>query len=201
MIVRRLLSYIFDILQTVVLAAAMFVVIYLFAAQPHQVRGASMEPNFHNGEYILTEKVSYKFRSPKRGEVIIFAAPNRPDVDYIKRVIGVPGDRIRLNAGIIYINDQPMKEQYELPDLRTYPGRFLQENQEFLMPADTFFVMGDNRSHSSDSREFGPIRKETIVGHALFRYWPPNRFGVLATPSYEPKVRSGVHLNLPQALF
>lgn len=184
MVARRLLSYLFDILQTVVLAAAAFVVIYLFGAQPHQIRGASMEVNFHDGEYILTEKVSYKFREPKRGEVIIFAAPNRPDTDYIKRVIALPGERVELADGIIYINDKPMKENYEPPELRIYPGRFLPENQELIIPEGKFFVMGDNRAHSSDSREFGPIPKESIVGHAMFRYWPIDRFGILGTPGY-----------------
>ena len=182
--IRKLLTLLFDMLQTVVLAGAIFVVIYLFAAQPHMVRGASMETNFHDGEYILTEKVSYKFRSPNRGEVIIFTAPNRPEVDYIKRVIGLPGEHIRINQGVIYVNGKPVKETYEPIELRNSSGRFLQENQEYIVPVDMFFVMGDNRAHSSDSREFGAIRKETIVGRAVFRYFPLNRFGIIGTPAY-----------------
>ena len=111
--VRHAVAIIFDILQTVVLSAAIFVIIYLFAAQPHLVKGSSMEPNFHNGDYILTEKIAYKFRGPERGEVIVFKAPNRPDADYIKRVIGLPLERVKVIEGKIFINDKPLAELYE----------------------------------------------------------------------------------------
>src|SRR3989344_2611881 len=113
--IRQGIVFLFDILQTVVLAAAIFVIIYLFIAQPHLVKGSSMEPNFRNGDYILTEKISYRFRDPDRGEVIVFQAPNRPDADYIKRIIALPNDTVAIKTGRIHINDQPLPEQYE-PD-------------------------------------------------------------------------------------
>lgn len=181
---RKAFTFLFDILQTVVLAAAIFVVIYLFAAQPHLVKGSSMEPNFQNGDYILTEKVSYKLRNPRQGEVIVFKAPNRPDADYIKRVIALPGDTVRLTEGNIYVNDQLLSETYEPNEFRTFAGRFIREGQQFTLPEGTYFVLGDNRSHSSDSREFGPVNKEAIIGRALFRYWPPSVFGQIQTPNY-----------------
>jgi signal peptidase I len=183
--IRGVLTVVFDILQTIVLAAAIFVIIYLFAAQPHLVKGSSMEPNFHDGDYILTEKVSYKFREPKRGEVIIFKAPNRPDADYIKRVIGLPGETMKVIEGKIYINNTPLDEQYEPISSQTFSGRFLEENKEFTIPQNQYFVFGDNRSHSSDSREFGPVDKELIIGRALVRYWPVPRFGAIKTPFYQ----------------
>jgi|SRR3989344_3591498 len=182
--VRSAVAVVFDILQTIVLSAAIFVIIYLFAAQPHLVKGSSMEPNFHNGDYILTEKVSYKFRGPQRGEVIVFKAPNRPDADYIKRIIGLPGEKIKVIEGIIYVNGQKLPEQYEPINFQTFSGRFLQEGQEFTVPENQYFVFGDNRSHSSDSREFGPVDKDFIIGRALIRYWPAPRFGAIKTPNY-----------------
>lgn len=183
--VRAGIAVVFDILQTIVLSAAIFVIIYLFAAQPHLVKGSSMEPNFHNGDYILTEKISYKFREPERGEVVVFKAPNRPDADYIKRIIGLPGEKIKVIEGVIYVNGQKLPEQYEPINFQTFSGRFLQEGQEFTVPENQYIVFGDNRSHSSDSREFGPVDKDFIIGRALVRYWPAPRFGLLKTPDYQ----------------
>src|SRR3972149_8428900 len=92
-------STVIDVVETVVVAAAIFVVVYLFLLQPHQVRGASMKPNFHDGEYILTDKISYRFGEPKRGDVIIFTSPTDQDVDFIKRIIGLPGERVKIAGG------------------------------------------------------------------------------------------------------
>lgn len=181
---KRFFTFLFDILQTIVFALAIFVVIYLFAAQPHQVKGASMEPNFHDGEYILTEKITYRIKEPRRGEVIIFKAPNKPEIDYIKRIVVLPHERIRITSGTIYINGQPLKELYEPISIKNSAGRFLREGEEYTLPSGSYFVLGDNRSHSSDSREFGFIKKETIIGRAIFRYWPLNRLGTIKTPFY-----------------
>lgn len=171
---KSAIAFFFDILQTIVLAAAMFVIVYLFIAQPHIVKGTSMEPNFLNGDYILTEKVSYKFNDPQRGDIVVFEAPNRPNADYIKRVIGLPGESLRIEDGLVYINNKLLPETYEPND--TESGQYIKENQEIVVPANTYIVLGDNRPHSSDSREFGPIGKDTIVGRAVVRYWPLSRF-------------------------
>lgn len=183
-ILKRAFALFFEVIQTIVLALAIFVVIYLFAAQPHQVKGASMMPNFVDGEYILTEKISYRLRNPKRGEVIIFKAPDKPELDYIKRVIGLPGEKVRITNGTIYINDLPLKESYLNPALQISSGRFLRENETYTVPEGSFIVFGDNRSHSSDSREFGPVTKKAIIGVALLRYWPLNAFTLIPKPSY-----------------
>src|SRR3989344_1260819 len=180
---HKALSFVFDILQTFVLAAAIFVIVYLFLLQPNMIKGASMETNFFDGDYILTEKVMYRFREPKRGEVVVFQSPSRPDVDYIKRIIGLPGETISLTDGVIYINDVPLDEEYQ-PTSETSAGRFLSSGEEFTVPSGTFFVMGDNRTHSSDSREFGTVALEDIRGRAVLRYWPLNRFGNISTPTY-----------------
>lgn len=179
--VKHIFSAGFELIQTVVLALAIFVVIYFLAAQLHQVQGSSMENNFLDGEYILTEKISYRFRDPKRGEVIIFDAPNSPR-EYIKRVIGLPGEEIKVSNGSIYINGQKLVENYL--SVPTYGGNSLREGKPIVIPANYFFVMGDNRERSSDSREFGPISKSTIIGRAAFVFWPLRKLGVIPVPTY-----------------
>lgn len=183
-ILKKIVSLIFDIIETVVLALAIFVVIYLFLFQPHQVKGASMETNFHDGEYILTDKISYRFNDPKRGEVVIFKAPRNPELDYIKRIIGLPGEKIEIENGSVFINDKELKEEYLPEDLNVSGGLFLPKGKEITIPDSSYFVLGDNRHHSSDSREWGPIQKENIVGKAFFRYWPPQLIGILPKAKY-----------------
>lgn len=179
---KHAVAFFFDILQTIVLAAAMFVIVYLFIAQPHIVKGTSMEPNFLNGDYILTEKISYKFGDPQRGDVLVFEAPNRPNADYIKRVIALPGETFKVKGGHVYVNGAILDETYE-PNT-TNPGQYVKEDQEITVPENTYIVLGDNRPHSSDSREFGPISKDTIVGRAIVRYWPFSRFTRIKKISY-----------------
>lgn len=181
---KKVFSLTFEILQTVVLAGAAFAVIYITTAQLHEVQGSSMDNNFHDKEYILTEKISYKFRDPKRGEVIIFRAPDKPDKDYIKRVIGLSGEKLQIIGGTIYINGKMLNETYEPINLINSGGNFLREGQIFTIPPESFFVMGDNRAHSSDSRKFGTVSKGAIIGRAFFRFWPIGRIGLIKTPKY-----------------
>lgn len=178
-----------DLLQTVVLAGSIFVVSYLFLFQPHQVKGTSMDPNFRNEEFLLTDKLSYRFNEPKRGEVIIFKAPStepcaEDECEYIKRVIGLPGESVRISSGFIYINDQKLNETYLDNNLKTNSGSYFSEGKTVVIPQDYYFVSGDNRSHSRDSREFGPIKKEAIVGKAFLKYWPIDAVGVIPTGVY-----------------
>ena len=181
--VKHAVAVIFDFLQTIVLAAAMFVIIYLFVGQPHIVKGASMEPEFLNSDYILTEKVSYKFNQPERGDIIVFEAPNRQNADYIKRVVGLPGETVMVKEGSVYVNGELLNESYE-PN-NTDPAQFMKEGKEIVVPEDTYIVMGDNRPHSSDSREFGPVSIESIIGRAIIRYWPFGRITQIARPLFE----------------
>lgn len=182
---KGIFTVFFDILESIVVALAIFVVIYLFLYQPHQVKGASMEPNFHDGEYILTNKYEYRFSEPKRGDVVVFRSPQNPEVDFIKRIIGLPGDRVKLLDNHYYINDVLLDESYIAPELFTYHGNYLKDGQEITVPPNSYFVSGDNRPRSSDSREWGPISKQAIIGKSQLRYWPPDRFGILEHPKYE----------------
>ncbi len=183
-IFRKIGSFFLDFVEIVVIALAMFVVMYLFLFQPHEVKGSSMYPNFHDGEYLLTDKISYRLNSPKRGEVIIFKAPKNEEYDYIKRIIGLPGDTVMVKSGRVYINGKVIFENYLPADFQTSAGDLWQEGKTVTIPANNYFVMGDNRDHSSDSRDWGPVPKENIIGKAFFRYWPPKRAGLITQVNY-----------------
>lgn len=182
---KRAIAAIFDFLQSIVIVLSVMVMVYLFIMSPQEINGASMEPNFHNGEYILTNKVIYKLYSPHRGDVVIFKSPRNKEIDFIKRIIALPGERVRLSENAFYINGQKLNETYMPTDVYIFGGSFLRENQEIIIPESKFFVIGDNRPHSADSREFGPIAKEDFIGKAFLRYWPFAEAGLILQPRYD----------------
>ena len=196
---RRVSSFFLDLIETVVMALAIFVVIYLFLFQPHQVRGNSMYSSFKDGEYILTDKISYRIGEPKRGDVVIFKAPSNEEYDYIKRIIGLPGDTIKISNNTVLINNNPLAESY-LDDILTTSGSFLRQQDRVIVPENSFFVMGDNRGHSSDSREWGFVPKENIIGKAWLRYWPPPVFGIIPAVDYGLTSDNGL-MNFAQPLL
>ena len=153
-----------DIFSTALVSLAIFLFIYTFVVQPHRVKGDSMLPNFYDGELLLTEKISYRFSDPARGDIIVFKAPGSRNVDYIKRVIGLPGENIRISDGEVFVNGEKIYEPYETQKTRG--------SVEITMSEDQYFVLGDNRGSSSDSRSFGPINKSTINGRTWVVYWP-----------------------------
>lgn len=178
-ILKKIFGFFLDIIQTVVVALSIFVIVYLFFFQPHQVKGSSMYPNFFNGEYLLTDKISFRFQEPQRGDVIVFTAPKNSDYEYIKRIIGLPNEAIKIEAGQVFIDGQKLAENYLSQDRVTHSGSFLKEGQTFSIPEEQYIVIGDNRSHSSDSRAWGTVPKENIIGKVWLRYWPFNRFGLV----------------------
>jgi signal peptidase I len=182
--VKHAIRAFFDFLQGIVVIMAILVMIYLFVMSPQEINGASMEPNFHNGEYILTNKVSYRLAMPKRGDVVIFKSPRNKDIDYIKRVLGLPGDEVELRKNTFYVNGIEVVEPYLSSDAFTFGGSYLAEESLIIVPEGMYFVVGDNRQHSSDSREFGPIPLEDFIGQAFLRYWPFDRAGILTRPNY-----------------
>ncbi len=175
---HRLGDIFLDVIETVVIALAIFVIIYLFLFQPHQVRGNSMYPNFHDADYLLTDKITYRLSTPKRDDVVIFVAPKNEEYDYIKRVIALPGEKVSLTENDqVLVNNQILIEPYLPEGTQTYGGAFLETGETVTVPEDQYFVLGDNRSHSSDSRDWGFVPKENIIGKAWLRYWPLNRAG------------------------
>lgn len=172
-------GYALEIFETLVVFGAIFAAIYLFVAQFHKVSGNSMVPTFKSGDYLITEKVTYRFSIPKRGDIIVLKNPRDESEDFIKRIIALPGDTIKIENNTIYVNGGPIQEEYLPPQTSTRAGSFLEEGNQITAGPNQYFVMGDNRNHSSDSREWGAITKEEIVGRALFRYWPPQSMGLL----------------------
>jgi len=184
-LLRNLWLFFLDFLETIVVSLAIFALVYIFLFQPHQVDGRSMEPNFHNGEYILTDKVSYRFGAPERGDVVVFHSPADERDDFIKRIIGVPGDTIMIKGGYVYLNDTKLEEVYLNDPGNVLAGRFIREDTSVSVPPGKYLVMGDNRLHSSDSREWGLVDQSAIVGRAFFRYWPISTFGLVKTAEAE----------------
>lgn len=151
----------------------------IFIIQPFVVEGPSMENNFINGEMILVDKISYHLRQPARGEVLIFKAPKNPEDDYIKRLIGLPGETVIIDRGKIYVNNQLVNESFLSSTGKTPENS---DPIQIKLGLNEYFVLGDNRPHSSDSREWGAVPKENIVGRAIVSFYPIDMFGTIKTP-------------------
>ncbi|PJA40062.1 signal peptidase I [candidate division WWE3 bacterium CG_4_9_14_3_um_filter_39_7] len=171
-------SFFIDTLINFAIAVILFVLIYVLVAVPHKVDGSSMLPSFFHGDYLLTEKVTRLWDDYDYGESIVFYYPKDTSKRFIKRVIALPHDTIKLSQGMVYINDLPLDEPYIKGDPTT-GHRFLSEDETYTLGDHEYFVMGDNRSGSSDSREWGPVSRDLIVGKVFFRYWPLSRLGLI----------------------
>lgn len=190
-LIRALLNFVFEIFETAALAIIFFLVLYLFLVRPHQIHGDSMLPSYHNGDYLLTEIISFRFlgRGIQRGDMIVFHAPEQPNLDFIKRIIALPGEKIKLQNGQVFIlnYDHPegflLKEPYLGDGVTTQPGKTIREGELFEV-SQGYLVMGDNRLRSSDSRDWGVVKKEAVVGRAWLRYWPPPTLTFISTPKY-----------------
>jgi len=185
-ILKKIYFFTLDTLQTILLAASIFLVIYIFFFRPFQVSGESMFPTFKDKEYILTNLISLRFDLPHRGDVIVFKAPPDREKDYIKRVIGLPGDTIELKEGYVYINGKKLNESAYLSNsVMTYGGAgdsYLKDDEVKTVPPNDFVVMGDNRPNSSDSRAWGLLNKNDLIGKSFFVYWPLNQMRLVKNP-------------------
>lgn len=181
---RRLGNFFLDIVEVFVFAIAIFLFVYLLIMQPHKIKGDSMQPNYPNGEYLLTDKLSYRFNPPERGDVIVFEAPGTDGDEYIKRIIGLPGESFKIKGGKIYINGRMLDEDYLDDSIPTNPGTIISEDVSITIPQDKYIVLGDNRLASSDSRMWGFVSTEEIRGKAFFIYWPLDKFGTIEKTSY-----------------
>lgn len=181
---KRLGAFFVDVFEVVVFAIGIFFFIYLLIMRPHKIDGLSMMPNFPDSEYLLTEKVTYYVRNPERGDVVVFTPPINNLDEYIKRVIALPGETIKIQGGRIYINNKILNEPYMESSVLTLGGTFLEDGKDYKVPEGKYFVMGDNRPNSSDSRYWGPIDKKSISGRAWIIYWPPKLAGAVPQPLY-----------------
>lgn len=166
-----------ELIETVGSAVVIAVFIMVFIARAYTVNGASMLPTLHHGERLLVDKLSYRFVAPSRGEIIVFKNPADQSEQFVKRVIGLPGDKVAITQGKVYINDYPVEENYTLA-----PAQIGFAPQ--VVPANTYFVLGDNRNNSEDSRfnRVGFLPRELIIGRAIWRYWPLNQINIVSKP-------------------
>jgi signal peptidase I len=162
-----------EVLETILPAILIAVLINVFLGQATRVDGQSMEPSLHTNERLVVEKLSYRLHGPQRFDVVVIRVPSQGDDLLIKRVIGLPGETVEVRDGAVYINGEPLEEP--LPAQTTTPGR----SAKVTVPPLHVFVMGDNRSHSNDSRSFGPVPIENIVGRAWIAYWPLDAVGLV----------------------
>jgi len=166
-------------LRQIIVTAFILLIVFTgvqFTLQSFKVEGASMEPSFFQDQYVLVDKLTYHFRSPQRGDVIVFHNPRSPSQLYIKRIIGLPEEQIEIREGRIYIDGKELEETSDFPQIP------YSDNCSVTVPPDHYFVLGDNRNHSSDSRSLGPIPAENIIGKVWLCYWPPSEWGL--SPEY-----------------
>ena len=178
-ILKKTIAFVMDSLETIAFVGSIYIVVYLYFFFPTQVVGASMEPTFDSGDKVVISRISYKLHSPERGDVIAFKSLRNPDIDYFKRVIGLPRDTLIFKDSHVYLNEKLLNETYISVPTNVWEGGFVKENREIIVPDNYIFVMGDNRPRSSDSREFGFIPIANIEGKAVFRFYPPDKVGLI----------------------
>lgn len=192
-IIRAVFNFISETLELSALALFLFLALYVFLVRPHYVNGTSMLPSFHNNDRLLVEVVGYKIfgKAPKRGDVIVFHPPDQPNLEYIKRVVALPGEKTKIQNGSVFIVNQDHPEGFLLEESYLGDGvtteatkRGVIREGELFDTGEGYVVMGDNRGNSYDSRDWGTIKKEAIVGRAWLCYWPTARLGLIATPKY-----------------
>jgi signal peptidase I len=170
-----------EIIETIILIAAIYALVNL-ATVRFIVDGPSMQPTFFTGQVLMISRANYLFGGPQRGQIIVFNAPGNPpdEPPYIKRVIGLPGETVEIRDTKVYINGKELNEPYINEPCE--PARC--PNKTWQLGNDQYFFMGDNRNHSSDSRAFGVVPLDRVIGEALVRYWPPQVWGIVGTSRY-----------------
>jgi signal peptidase I len=185
---RPQLGCLLEIVETLALTLIIFVVIQNFIAQPYKVQQSSMERTLMQEQYVLVDKLTPRFDAYKRGDIVVFTPPEdwvgADRTPFIKRVIGVGGDSIEIHDGGVYINDERLDEPYIYAESDGSVQTTDAAQERWVVPGDELFLMGDHRQDSADSRAFGPVPVNQVIGRAWLRYWPFDTFGVLATPTY-----------------
>mgnify|MGYP000946626584 CR=1 FL=1 len=160
-----------DLLETLILAVIIFLVVNTFTGR-YEVQSISMEPTLHEGQYLIVSKIAYWFHGPERGDVIVLDPPNeRSEIPYIKRVIGLPGEKVEVRDGRVWVNDIALNEPYI-----SGPPSYTESR---ILGAGEYLVLGDNRNNSSDSHIWGVLPRENVIGKSIFRYWPPEKWGLI----------------------
>jgi signal peptidase I len=171
--VKQFLLVFWEILEILTVAFLSLFLVYTFLAKPFVVQGASMEPSFFDGDYILIDEITYRFREPQRGEVIVFKNPANETEFYIKRIVGLPGEEVVINADGVKVNGMVVDKNGRSADYYAMTGE-----RVFRLGKDEYFVMGDNRAKSFDSRNWGPLKRYEITGAVRLRFWPLNKIQI-----------------------
>lgn len=190
---KNFFLFVLELIKIVVISLVIIIPIRYFLIQPFYVKGASMEPNFEDHEYLIIDEISYRFNTPQRGDILVFKYPRNPQEYFIKRLIGLPGEEIEIKDGgvVIYNSEFPdgftLDEPYLTPGVKTYG---LNEDKIKLSESE-YFVLGDNRNASKDSRSFGPVNKSFITGKVLLRGFPFDRVKLFEPQEYYYPAQTG----------
>lgn len=180
---KNIISFLWETTKVIIIALLIVIPVRYFLFQPFVVSGESMKPTYNNGDYLIVESISYKIRDPLRGEVIVFYYPENPSFRHIKRIIGMPNEKIIIDNNRIEITD--LNEDSIILNESDYLSFFeSDEREEFLLEDDEYFVMGDNRSASFDSRKWGSLPRDHIIGRTAVRVFPLSNFEIIDIPNY-----------------
>jgi len=171
---RSIAKFLLELVEILFIAGALFLAVNTATARV-RVESISMEPNLYEGEFVVVNRLAYRWGSPQRGDIIVFHFPNNPQKRYIKRIIGVEGDVVSVTDGQVFVNDLPLYEPY-LASAPSYVG-------EWVVGPGELFVLGDNRNNSNDSKNWGTLKMDAVVGKAIFIYWPLSNLGLI--PHYD----------------
>src|SRR3989338_3369089 len=182
--VKQVLIFLWEVFEIAVIAIVSVIVIRTFIVQPFLVRGVSMEPNFSGGDYLLVDEITLRFREPERGEVVVFRFPRDPQTFYIKRIIGLPEETVSIRDNQITIKNSDYPEGFALNEAYTNSGGLTGGEVMYEMGPGEYLVLGDNRSASYDSRNWGTVPRDNIIGLAKIRLWPIDAVDIIEAPSY-----------------
>ena len=177
--VKYWLNFTWEILKIVIISLAIIIPIRYFLIQPFFVKGASMDPNFLDGDYLIIDEISYRFNEPQREDVVIFRYPLDSSQFFIKRIIGLPGETVKIKDGRVIIYSQESDQEFVLDESAYLEDNYTPGNMEITLGNNEYFVLGDNRNASSDSRKWGGVNIRYITGRAWIRAWPFSRLDIL----------------------
>jgi signal peptidase I len=184
---KKFLLFVWELVKMLAISLAIVLPIRYFLVQPFYVKGASMEPSFHDSEYLIIDEISYRFNVPQRGDIIVFRYPQDPSQYFIKRIIGLPGETVQLKDGAVYIYNQSHPDGFQLEESYLPAGvkTYAYTEDKVTVGANQYYVLGDNRLASKDSRSFGAVDKSFIVGRVFFRGLPLDRAEVFKAVNYQ----------------
>lgn len=182
---KQILVFLWEVFEIAVIAFVSVFIIRTFVVQPFLVRGASMEPSFSNGDYLLVDEISMRLREIKRGEIVVFRFPHDPSVFYIKRIIGLPEETVIVTKNTVTVKNNEHPEGFVLEENYLESGGVSGEAEaSYSTKKGEYLVMGDNRSYSYDSRSWGAVPRKEIIGLVRFRLWPPQELSIIRSPAY-----------------